>query len=137
VSVLLATLPYIVAVATYSATAHQLFRGRPQAPPSNWAWLLVAPVAIGGLTPLSLASKANLESSGRALLLSAAALAALFVVLVLNFLRSDRRFWWLERIVSVGNREIRSLRWRHVFVGLGSAILVYGAAVNIIVSSKS
>jgi hypothetical protein len=134
---LLAACPYIAALASYWASAWDLFRTENETAPPNWNWRLVAPVLAGGLTPLALASKqTGIDATERGLLLSSVAAAILFVVVLLPFLQGNKPYLWLQRAIPIGRRELRWLPWRRFFVGLGSVILVYGASVNIAVSAS-
>jgi hypothetical protein len=136
VFLLLATFPYIGAIALYWQASSNLFRGAKGEPPSNWSWLLVAPVILGGLTPLALAGRSDLTGSERALLLTATALAILFALVYMGMLRDGQKFFHLQVPLTVRGRTFdRVPRW-YLLIFLGSAVLCYGAVVNLMVASK-
>jgi hypothetical protein len=132
--VLLAALPYVGTIALYWLTTGDLFRDAKGVVPSNWNWRLVAPVMIGGLTPVALAAKSGLNNSDRGLLLTATGLAILFTLIGMGVLRDGRRFFGLQMPVSIGTRKFNRIpRWRVVLIA-GSVLLCYGAVINVIVA---
>jgi hypothetical protein len=134
-SVLLGLAPYAVAIVVYCVNTADIFGGSRPGAPSNWNWRLVAPVVVGGLTPLGLASSTEIAGSERGLLLSGTAAAVVFGVLTLSVLRSDRAYFRVQLPVTVGQQALRWLPWRHVIVGVGIVILAYCATTNLVVSS--
>ncbi len=133
--VLLAALPYVGTIALYWLTTSDLFRDAKGIVPSNWNWRLVAPVMVGGLTPLALASRSGVDSSERGLLLTATGLAILFTLIGMGVLRDGKRFFGLQTLLTVGGKKFsRVPRWRVVLI-VGTLILCYGAVINVIVAS--
>jgi hypothetical protein len=133
--VLLATLPYIGAIAMYWLTTGDLFRDARGVVPSNWNWRLVAPVMIGGLTPLALAAKGGVDRADRGLLLTATGLAILFTLIGMGVLRDGKRFFGLQTSLTIGTRKLsRVPRWRVILI-VGTILLCYGGTVNVIVAS--
>jgi hypothetical protein len=135
VSVLLAPLPYVGAIVMYWFTSASLFRDAEGVAPSNWNWRLVAPVMVGGLTPLALAAKSGLDGVQRGALLSATAAAIVFTLVGMGLLRDDKKFFRLQLALSEGDaKNPRALKWR-ILVIAGTLVLVYGAIVNVLVAA--
>ena len=135
-SVLLAPLPYLGAILMYWFTSAGLFRDAEGAPPSNWSWRFVAPVMVGGLTPLALAAKNGLDAVQRAALLSATAAAIVFTIVAMGLLR-EQKFFRVQLKISDGDGKNPRLEWRHLFVGAGTLILVYAALMNVLVAAAA
>lgn len=136
-SVLLAPLPYVGAIMMYWFTSSNLFNEPREVAPSNWNWRFIAPVMVGGLTPLALAAKNGLDPTQRGALLSATAAAIIYTLVGMGRLQNQRKFFRLQLELSEGNaKNPRALRWR-IWVAVGTAVLIYGAAVNIIVAAAS
>jgi len=135
--VLLAALPYVATIALYWLTTSGLIKDAEGEAPSNWNWRLVAPVLVGGLTPLALAASDSVTGSNRTFLLSTTALAILFTVLLMAALQVGSGFFKLQRPISIGSLNLtRFPRWRLILV-VGTAILCYGAVTNVIVAGKT
>lgn len=133
---LLAALPYIGAVVVYWLNTANLFRDAEVMAPSNWNWRLVAPVMVGGLTPLALAAKTGLMDEERWLLLSATGVAILYTLVSMGVLRGERKFFRLQIAIGFGDKKFRNWpRWRPVAL-MGSLVLVYAATVNMIVAGR-
>jgi hypothetical protein len=133
--VLLALLPYGGTIALYWLTSADLFREGRGAAPSNWNWRLVAPIVVGGLTPLALAARSDVGGSDRGWLLSATGVAILFALICMTLLRNDERFFGLQLEVVIKRKKIGRLpRWR-VLVAGGTLLLCYGAAVNVVAAA--
>ena len=136
-SVLLAPLPYVGAIVMYWFTSASLFRDAEGAVPSNWSWRLIAPVMVGGLTPLALAAKNGLDGVQRGALLTATAAAIVFTLVGMGLLRDDRKFFRLQLALSEGNaKNPRALKWK-ILVMVGTLVLLYGAIVNILVAAAN
>jgi hypothetical protein len=134
--VLLAALPYAVATAANWLIVGQAFRTGDggEAEPGIRNALLLAPVAIGGLTPMALVARRNVSGSDRALLSLAAILAVAFTVLLTLALSDTDRALSLQKEVAFGRvRLSRIERWQVVLV-IGSVLLLFGAVANIIVA---
>lgn len=133
--VLLAALPYAGAIAMYWLTASNLFKEANGVVPGNWNWRLVAPVMVGGLTPLALAPRDGLTSTERGLLLSGTALAIVYTLVCMTVLRDGKKFFRVQIPVTSRGKS-RLSRWR-VMLLVGTAVLCWGAAANVIVVGAS
>jgi hypothetical protein len=134
---LLAGLPYVAAIALYWLTASNMVTDAKGEVPSNWNWRLVGPVMVGGLTPLALAASDGVDGSQQAILLSAPAIAIVFTVVLMAALWDGSGFFRLQRPISAGPvNYTRFPRWR-VVVLAGTAVLGYGAVVNVMVAGQT
>jgi len=132
VLVLLAALPYVATIIYYWIGTGAIFRA--QTAPSSWSWRLIGPVLVGGFTPIALAAKAGLQDGERWLLLSATGVAVLFTLVGMGLLREESHYFKLQVAVGIGSRSFTKWpRWKFVML-LGSLVLAYGAAVNVIVA---
>jgi hypothetical protein len=132
---LLAALPYAGAIAMYWLTVTNVFKEAKGTVPDNWNWRLVAPVMVGGLTPLALAPRDGLDSTERGLLLSVTALAIFFTLICMTVLRDDKKFFRMQIPVTVLDRSLLP-RWRTMLL-LGTLVLCWGAVVNVVVAGAT
>jgi hypothetical protein len=131
---LLAGLPYIVAIAVNWLIVGQSFRAGGDPQPGIRNALLLAPVAIGGLTPIALLARKGVSGADRGLLALVALLAVAFSIISLVALGDTRRALKLQKQVGFGGMTIRWLRGWQLMLALGSLLLGLGAAANIIVA---
>jgi hypothetical protein len=136
--VLLAGLPYLVAIIANWLTVGQIFRpgesSQPQ--PGVWSAFRLAPIAIGGLTPIALLARKGVSSSDRGLLALAAVLAVAFSVIALVAFADTNRALRLQRPVRIsGHSWSWLLGWRLILI-LGSLLLGFAAVSNIIVAGN-
>lgn len=133
---LLAALPYVAAIALYWLTTGDAVGDAEGEAPSNWKWRFVGPVMVGGLTPLALAATNGISGASRTLLLLTTAMAILFTVLIMAAVK-ESHFFRLLRPLSIGAVNFsRFPRWR-IIVVVGTAVLCYGAVVNVIVAGNT
>jgi hypothetical protein len=135
VSVLLAALPYAAAIIVNWLIVSDAFR--PGADDSteaaSYGGVLLAPVAIGGLTPVALAAHKGVSSADQQLLWLATALALLFCGIAQVALSGGQRARRLQHSLSLGPVNLDWLPgWRLVLL-LGSALLVFAAIISVIV----
>ena len=133
--VLLAAIPYLVTFYFYWVDSADLFRNARGRIPANAGLRLIVPVAIGGLTPLALASKnKGLSGDDRLILLSSTAFSILYLIVVMAALRTVTTFLSLYHPILVRNHVLKFVRGRVALVIVGLLIICYAAAVNIAVS---
>ena len=131
---LLALVPYLVAIILYWQAASDLFADAKTRAPGNWSWRLLSPVLLGGLTPLALAAREDISSGQRVLLLTVSVFAIVYTILGMSFLRGGQRFFNIQTSVAIaGHKFSFLLRW-HLIVFLGSVILAYGSVATVIVA---
>ncbi|MGO9760576.1 MAG: hypothetical protein ACLP1Q_04865 [Solirubrobacteraceae bacterium] len=129
---LLAVVPYLGSVAMYWFTASDLFGGSDSEPPSNWNWRFVVPVLVGGLTPLALAARNNVNGNDRAFLVLAAMAGIMFTIITMGVLKKEKSFFRIQDPIAIKRTKYDRLpRWR-LIVGVGTLLLCCGAAANIV-----
>jgi hypothetical protein len=136
--VLLAGLPYAVAILANWLIVSQIFRPGEtrQAQPGTWTAFLLVPVAIGGLTPVALLARKGVSSPDRQLLALSAVLAFAFTVVALLAFSDTERALRLQRPVSLRGMSLSwLLGWRLVLI-IGSGLLAFGAITNVIVAGN-
>lgn len=134
---LLALIPYIVAIILYWQTAFDLFADAKTRAPGSWNWRLLSPVLLGGLTPLALAARDEIRTGQRVLLLTVTALALVYTIVGMTFLRGGERFFDIQTPVALAGHQFKFLlRWRLIVI-FGSAILAYGSVATVIVAGAS
>jgi hypothetical protein len=134
VLVLLAALPYLVAIVVNWMIVSQSFRPGGESEPGIRNALLLAPVAIGGLTPLVLLARKGVSNSDKGLLALAAVLAVAFCVIILVALGDTARALKLQDKVTIGGMVIRWLRGWQLILACGSALLIFGGVASIVVA---
>jgi hypothetical protein len=135
VSVLLAVLPYAAAIAANWLIVSDAFRpgADESSEAASYGGVLLAPVAIGGLTPVALAAHKGVSSTDRQLLWLSAALALFFCGVTQVALSGGQRAHRLQHGLSLGPVNLDWLPgWRLVLL-LGSSLLVFAAVISVIV----
>jgi hypothetical protein len=131
---LLALVPYIVAIILYWQTASDLFADAKDRAPGSWSWRLLSPVLLGGLIPLALAARNEISAGQRVLLLTVTAAALVYTILGMAFLRGGERFFGIQTPVALSGHQFNFLvPWR-LIVFFGSVILAYGATATVVVA---
>jgi len=135
--VLLALIPYVASVIMYAVASTELFREHSGLDaPSNWNWRFVAPVTLGGLTPLSLAARHGIDSGDRFMLLTEPAVAILYTIIAMSTLRDVDKFNALLKPVGTARVKYAKLPlWRIVWMA-GALIILYGAVINVVVAGS-
>jgi NO-binding membrane sensor protein with MHYT domain len=136
--VLLAAIPYAVAIVSNWLTVGQTFKPGTSrgVEPGSWSTALLVPVAIGGLTPIALAARKGVSSYDRGLLGLSVALSIAFAVVTMVTLADPDRALKLQNDVTIGRMNLPWLpRWRLVLI-IGSLLLVFGAVTNVIVAGN-
>lgn len=124
-SLLLATTPYIAAVALYWLSCGDLF-GIQSEPPARWIAQLCLSVLTAALTPLAVAAATT--GGGDELLLTASAAGVLFSTLILAASTGPQTFHYLQRSTRLG--RWRPQRWKLVRAA-GVLVIVYAGAVTV------
>jgi hypothetical protein len=136
VFMLLALIPYAVAIVFYGLDTTDLFREAHGKIPTNALLRLTVPVVIGGLMPLALASKnTGLSGADRGILASATAFAMVYGLIASAAIRSPTAFLALYHRFRVGGYTAKRLRGRRVLIATGVLVICYGAGVNIAISA--
>jgi hypothetical protein len=137
VSVLLGALPFAAAIIANWMIVSDAFRlgAGESTEVVSYGGVLLAPVAIGGLTPIALAAHKGVSGSDQQLLWLATALVLVFCGLAQVALSDGRRAQRLQHGLSLGPVTLEWLPgWRLVLL-LGSALLVFAAVISVVVDS--